>query len=102
MLVESLIISGRPPTAELGEVDHRGIDVDLLDLAGGEAPTGNDQFDEVVRINAHHWARCGRPVSAETVRKHLRVGADRARELTCAVRAADAAAVTRGVAVAIE
>jgi hypothetical protein len=70
--------------------------------AGTETDRGDAQFEEVVRINEHHWARCGRPVSAETVRRHLRVGAARARALTNAVRAADIAAVTRKEVVAVE
>ncbi|MCE7007061.1 DUF2637 domain-containing protein [Kibdelosporangium philippinense] len=41
---------------------------------------------EVERLNERHWAQRGRPVSAETVRKHLRVGATKARALTRAVR----------------
>nr|CEL17463.1 hypothetical protein [Kibdelosporangium sp. MJ126-NF4]CTQ91310.1 hypothetical protein [Kibdelosporangium sp. MJ126-NF4] len=44
---------------------------------------------EVERLNERHWAQRGRPVSAETVRKHLRVGATRARALTRAVREAN-------------
>jgi hypothetical protein len=50
------------------------------------------QFEDVVLINKRHWERHGRPVSAETVRKHLRVGSSRARSLTRAVRAAQMAA----------
>jgi Protein of unknown function (DUF2637) len=44
---------------------------------GGER--GIDELEEVARLNQLHWARCGRPVSAETVRKQLQIGAARAR-----------------------
>lgn len=64
--------------------------------------TGTSQLEEVMRINEHHWIQRGRPISAETVRKHMRVGADRARELTQAVRAMGRAAVQRGLASAID
>jgi hypothetical protein len=58
------------------------------------------QLAEVMRINERHWAQVGRPVSAETVRKHLRIGATRARALTRAVREANRVAVdTSSVAV---
>jgi hypothetical protein len=70
-----------------------------FDAEGGAR---DDQFAEVVRINERQWERCGRAVSAETVRKQLRVGADRARAMTRAVRASDAAAITRKVFVAVE
>lgn len=47
------------------------------------------QFDEVVRLNQRHWARHGRPVSAETVRRCLGIGSEKARMLTRRVRAAN-------------
>jgi hypothetical protein len=73
------------------------------DAAGLSESTEEDsQFEQVVRMNEHHWARCGRPVSAEIVRKQLRVGAARARALTRAVRALNTAAVIRTETVALE
>jgi hypothetical protein len=58
-----------------------------------EPSQGADQFEAVVKINKRHWEQRGRPVSAETVRKHLKVGAARARELTREIRAMDRVAV---------
>lgn len=55
----------------------------------------SDLFEQAVHLNEVHWQRRGRPASAETVRKHLRVGAGRARELTTAVRAQDRLALQR-------
>jgi hypothetical protein len=84
---------------------------DEIGLSAGEGVAGEksgvvavegNQFQEVIRINERHWARCGRPVSAETVRKHLRVGAARARALTHAARAADIEAVTDRKPIAVE
>jgi len=46
-----------------------------------------------MRLNRQHWAAKGRPVSAETVRKRLGIGAAEARMLTHAVREADRVAV---------
>ncbi|MGA6166004.1 hypothetical protein [Amycolatopsis magusensis] len=39
------------------------------------------------RADAEHWRRCRRPISAETLRKELRVGAATSRELVAVVRA---------------
>lgn len=55
------------------------------------ANVNESQFDEVVRLNQRHWARHGRPVSAETVRKYLGVGSEKARVLARQVRAANGA-----------
>jgi hypothetical protein len=51
------------------------------------APERSDQPQEVLRINERHWAQRNRPISAETVRKHLHISAARARHLTPTVRA---------------
>jgi hypothetical protein len=59
----------------------------------GEGGIDDALFAQVMRINEHHWARSGRPVSAETVRKQLRIGAEQARVLTRAVRAANRAVI---------
>ncbi|MCE7006902.1 DUF2637 domain-containing protein [Kibdelosporangium philippinense] len=69
----------------------------------GTAKSGLDgeQLAEAMRLNEHHWAQAGRPVSAETVRKHLRIGAATARALTRAVREANRAAVDGSSAAAI-
>jgi hypothetical protein len=48
-----------------------------------------DQFAQALRLNHQHWVQTGRPVSAETLRKRMRIGAARPRALTRAVRAAD-------------
>lgn len=46
-------------------------------------------LDEAIEINKRHQKEHGRPASAETVRKELRVGAHRARQLVRTVRAVD-------------
>lgn len=48
--------------------------------------TGADLLAAAMRIDEDHWERRGRPVSAETVRKELRVGAAKARALVRVVR----------------
>jgi hypothetical protein len=101
--VDALLLKeGRDVTSpvvddEIGVSAKGGVAEEEPDFVGGT----ENQFQEVIRINELHWATCGRPVSAETVRKHLRVGAARARALTHAARAGDIAAVTRE-AVAVE
>lgn len=55
-----------------------------------------ERLREALQLNKRHWATTGRPASAETVRKHLRIGAAGARALTRAVREVDRAAVVTG------
>jgi len=50
-------------------------------------------LNAAVTINERHWVDHGRPVSAETVRRELRVGSRTARQLTRAVRARDLTSV---------
>ncbi|UJW32715.1 hypothetical protein L3Q67_02675 [Saccharothrix sp. AJ9571] len=45
------------------------------------------------RADAEHWRRCRRPISAETLRKELRVGAATSRELVAVVRSMNGPAV---------
>jgi len=61
------------------------------DAADGLVTAGVDpaRFLAAMRLNRRHWAAKGRPVSAETVRKQLGIGAAGARMLTRAVREAD-------------
>lgn len=76
---------------------------DVVDDAGADqAQPGHvqgpvvdqERLREAMRLNEWHWATQGRPVSAETVRKHLGIGATGARALTRAVREMDRAAVS--------
>ncbi|WP_170160453.1 DUF2637 domain-containing protein [Prauserella muralis] len=59
----------------------------------GDGSMRDERFQDAVRLNADHWARWGRPISAESLRKELRIGASKARALARAARAADAAAI---------
>ncbi|MFC5109071.1 hypothetical protein [Kibdelosporangium philippinense] len=70
----------------------------------GPAKSGLDgeRLAEAMWLNEQHWARAGRPVSAETVHKHLRIGAASSRALTRAVREVNRAAVDGSSAAAIE
>jgi hypothetical protein len=54
-----------------------------------------ERLAAAIRLNREHWATTGRPVSAETLRKRLHMGAAPARALGKAVRATDQAAVCR-------
>jgi hypothetical protein len=59
----------------------------------GEVKERDVQLERAIEINKQHWAAQSRPVSADTLREQLRIGASRARELTATVRALDRAAV---------
>jgi hypothetical protein len=59
--------------------------------SAGKVVVDDGQLEVAMRLNERHWAERNRPVSAETLRKSLRVGAVRARELTSAIRAMDKA-----------
>jgi hypothetical protein len=70
--------------------------------AASREPDDVDVLEKALRINESHWAQRSRPVSAETLRKHLHVGAARARELTSMVRAKDRASVEQGLTTALD
>src|SRR5882757_9617012 len=78
-----------------GGVDDAGADHTLAGNAHGPV-IDQERLREAMRLNEWHWAAKGRPVSAETVRKHLGIGATGARALTRAVREMDRAAVGAG------
>jgi hypothetical protein len=61
------------------------------ELLGVEERVGRDRFAEAVRLNREHWERSGRPISAETLRKRLRLGSAKSRAVCRAVRAVDRA-----------
>jgi hypothetical protein len=94
--ISKLIESVDLPIVSVLAIDESADDtvqqVQGREAAASEAEMERRQFEDVVVINKRHWERYGRPVSAETVRKQLRVGSGRARSLTRAVRAAQAAA----------
>lgn len=54
---------------------------------------GDGRLAEAVRLNREHWTRTGRPISAETLRKQLHLGATTSRAWCRIIRAADRAAV---------
>lgn len=61
----------------------------------GRRPQRSTVIDSPRRcgLSRQHWMDMGRPISAETLRQRLHVGADISRGLIRAVRAADRAAV---------
>lgn len=58
---------------------------------GGEAD--RERFAEAVWLNRQHWLEAGRPISAETLRKRLRLGAAKSRAWCRAIRVEDRVAV---------
>lgn len=52
-----------------------------------------DRFAEAVRLNREHWVQTGRPISVETLRRRMRLGAAKSCAWCRAIRAADYAAV---------
>lgn len=58
------------------------------DQDGRLGSDGDDLLERALAEDAWHWETYQRPISAETLRKRLRVGAARSRTLVAAVRAA--------------
>jgi hypothetical protein len=56
-------------------------------------PEDGGRFAVAVRLNREHWAETGRPISAETLRKRLRLGAAKSREWCRQIRDEDRAVV---------
>lgn len=59
---------------------------DEVDQQGQLRPGGDDLLERALAEDAWHWETYQRPISAETLRKRLRVGAARSRMLVAAVR----------------
>lgn len=99
---KAVLVAGWPPVALLLSVEllvHRGVDGVIArtghilgedDPAGSERPhEGDDPLLARARtLDARHREQYERPVSAETLRKELHVGARRSRQLTALVRRA--------------
>ncbi|WP_372448327.1 DUF2637 domain-containing protein [Kibdelosporangium banguiense] len=99
---QPVLVAGRPPVALLlavellahrpqaqGQPEPRETDTEHVERAQPSNPVHvavSDLLPAAIRIDENHWARCGRPASAETVRKQLRIGAAKARALTTIVR----------------
>lgn len=101
--VWALVVAEGDDTREFsscGKATREGVQRDGVLVGHGAEDSA--QLAEVMRINERHWAQVGRPVSAETVRKQLRIGATRARALTRAVREANRVAVDASSAAVIE
>lgn len=87
LLAVELLAQHRPPLrhpVETDEVETRF--VAEVQSADPRAVAGTDLLAAAIRIDEDHWVRWGRPASAETVRKELRIGAVKARALTRVVR----------------
>ncbi|MFE2421909.1 DUF2637 domain-containing protein [Streptomyces hokutonensis] len=90
-----VLVAGWPPVALLLSVEllvHRP-DREMADLSEGgisgedDGPQGDDPLlARALVLDARHRAVRQRPISAETLRKELRVGAVRSRQLTALVR----------------
>jgi hypothetical protein len=68
------------------------------DQARETTDESEEQLQQAMRINRQHWATRSRPVSADTLREQLHIGAARARELTAALRALDKATIQNTLA----
>lgn len=83
--------ASRRPVRPAEPVASQGAHDTELGLIAGEVD--QDRFAEAVRLNREHWVRTGRPISAATLRKRLRLGAAKSRSWCRAIRAEDRAAV---------
>lgn len=94
-----VLVAGWPPVALLLSVEllaHRPAVGGKAEFGGGEDSEGEADRDRVHgdpllerarRVDARHRELHQRPVSAESLRKELRIGADRSRQLVALVRA---------------
>jgi hypothetical protein len=82
--IEGLVKVARAALSVEGTLPSDGAPSGIL--SDPDCAKERDQLEEVERMNQLHWAQWGRPVSAETVRKQLQVGAARARALTRTAR----------------
>lgn len=101
-------IDRQPGEAILAGTRGGGVDTDdvtttttmsTIETGHSEAPVGNaadqpvpvvsdgDLVDRARQEDARHWAAHQRPISAETLRKNLRIGAARSRMLVSIIRA---------------
>jgi hypothetical protein len=69
-----------PPTAETGPFDSDGAQVSTSPVVEG------DLIERARQEDARHWAEHQRPISAETLRRRLRIGAARSRMLVSIIR----------------
>lgn len=76
-------------TADAGDPSHRDTWQESDPGTGSEVDTTEDQLAQATKLNRQHWFETGRPISAETVRKALRVSSARSRDLARSVRDAD-------------
>ncbi|WP_282794133.1 DUF2637 domain-containing protein [Streptomyces sp. CC224B] len=93
-----VLVAGWPPVALLLAVEllaHRPgqwTEVRALgDEANEDGEGGSDAsdplFEQALRLDARNWELRRRPISAEALRKELRIGASRSRKLVAMVRA---------------
>ncbi|MEV6486148.1 DUF2637 domain-containing protein [Streptomyces sp. NPDC051576] len=86
-----VLVAGWPPVALLLAVEllaHRSRDHGEI-AAGREADEGgggDPLLEQARRVDERHWEVHQRPVSAESLRKELRIGAGRSRQLVAVVR----------------
>jgi uncharacterized membrane protein len=92
-----VLVAGWPPVALLLSVEllaHRSsvrVETERDDQGDDESDGDRARSDLLLerarRVDARHWELHQRPVSAESLRKELRIGADRSRQLVAQVRA---------------
>ncbi|WP_406464743.1 DUF2637 domain-containing protein [Streptomyces sp. NBC_01622] len=96
-----VLVAGWPPVALLLSVEllaHRPSTQAGTERSGAPSTTDGDDdrgiarddslLEQARRVDARHRELHQRPVSAESLRKELRIGADRSRQLVALVRAA--------------
>jgi hypothetical protein len=72
--VEAMIGRDKPssPSAAMPEAEQQ----DHTDDTGKNTDQPEDQLEHAMRINKQHWASRSRPVSADTLREQLHIGAE--------------------------
>jgi hypothetical protein len=98
--VQALVSGDDPPVVRDGDCRDYQMDPVFDDADKGavsamaEPHSGvldldRDQFARASQLNEQHWVQTGRPVSAETLRKRMRIGAAKSGALARTVRTTD-------------
>ena len=80
--LQALVSEARFPEPDLVQASNPGADQERVESLPDDA-----LLEQARREDARHWAEHRRPISAETLRKRLSVGAERSRVLVSLVRA---------------
>ncbi|MCX2729478.1 DUF2637 domain-containing protein [Saccharopolyspora sp. NFXS83] len=95
--VSSLAATDRSPFTDLADAESAAITNEQSTEPGQDRPVDTRVVDPLLQrafaVNRQHWHRHGRTASADTLRRHLKIGSDRARTLARVLKDHDRATV---------